>query len=161
MWKIQTALEKDIQAIARDLGGRLAPDRRPVLEDKVARYIRKPDRTLFIALDESRVIGFSTIIEDPEIKGDLTRETVDSLQGLAMITGLLVEVNYRRQGIGQALVRAMEKWAFNRGGKGVWLVTREQSAWYRRHFGYREMERIVSDGVQKTILAKTRISASK
>ncbi len=154
MWEIKTALEKDIQAIARDLGGRLAPDRRSVLKDKVARYFRKPDRTLFIALDDSRVIGFSTIIEDPKIKGNLSRKTADSLQGLAMITGLLVDVNYRRQGIGQALVRAMEEWAFRRGRKGIWLVTRQQAAWYRRHFGYEAMGAIISEGIQKTIMAK-------
>ncbi|MFP4351186.1 MAG: GNAT family N-acetyltransferase [Desulfococcaceae bacterium] len=154
MWKIKTALEKDIQAIALDLGGRLAPDRRPVFEDKAARYIRKPDRSLFIALDDSRVIGFSTIIENPKIKGALSRKTVDALQGLAMITGLLVEGDYRRQGIGQALVRAMEDWAFRRGRKGIWLVTRQQAAWYRRHFGYEAMEAIISEGIQKTIMVK-------
>lgn len=154
MWNIETAREKDIQPIVRDIGGGMDVDRRAVLESKIARYVRKPGRTLFIAKSESRAVGFGAVIEKPDIKGDLPPDTVKFLDGFSMITGLLVDAEYRNRGIGQALVRSMEGWAFERPATGIWLVTRLQAEWYRRHFGYEAMGTIISENIRKTILAK-------
>lgn len=155
IWTLRTATACDIQPILLQLSSHMNENQRTVFLDKVERYVRKPDRALFVAVDESRIAGFSCVIESADIPETLPKDIIHRLQGFAMTTGVLVQSPDRKQGIGTSLVRCLEQWALDRGRSGNWLVTHRKGDWYRRNLGYENVGRIVSKGTEKLIMAKT------
>jgi GNAT superfamily N-acetyltransferase len=154
MWEIRTASEDDIKPVVMQMGDRLDDALKAVLTDKVERYVRKPDRTLLIAVDGSRIMGFSCIIEEGDMPENLPRQVAEIVRTFAMSTALVVHPDHRKKGIGTALFLGLEKWAVNRGRAGNWMLTHRKGYWYERDFGYNEIGRIVSKGVEKAVMAK-------
>jgi GNAT superfamily N-acetyltransferase len=128
--------------------------RRRVFHLKLARYVRKPDRDLIIAVNGERIVGLFCIIEALPAPYALADGVAEPIRHFACCTGLLVDSGYRRQGIGAGLVRRGEQWAMERGKAGLWLVTHGAASWYARHFGYEPVARVQEKGVAKTLMAK-------
>ena len=66
----------------------------------------------------------------------------------------MVLPEYRRQGIGKALVRHLEAWALKQHRDGIWLITHRMADWYHRHFNYRELGKTHLNKVEKTIMIR-------
>lgn len=155
MPEIRVATEEDIEPLVLRLGGHMDEDRKTAFLDKVERYVRKPDRTLFVAKDDaSRIVGFGCVIEKADVPETLSPRVAERLRAFALTAGLLVHPEHRKQGIGTALFRSIEQWVLDRGTPGNWLVTHRMGYWYRRDFGYEEVGRILKNGVEKMIMAR-------
>jgi len=150
-WSVRLARWEDVSSTVAQLSGHMDEGRRGVFHQKLARYVRKPDRDLIIAVNGERIVGLFCIIEALSTPKALPGEPFHQF---ACCTGLLVDSGYRRQGIGAGLVRRGEEWAMERGKAGLWLVTHGAASWYARHFGYEPVARVWEKGVAKTLMAK-------
>lgn len=153
-WKVVIAGAADVLGAVQSLSGHMNVEQRERFEDKLNRYVRKADRDLILALDGDEVLGFYTIIEQDDLAPDIPEASRRWLQGFACCTGLLVHPDCRCRGIGASLHRRGEQWARERSKPGLWLSTRRHADWYRRHFGYDEVGRVLVKGIERTIMAK-------
>lgn len=154
-WEVIIAGGDDVARIVQSLSGHMDAGQRERFRDKLDRYVRKPDRDLLIAVEAKTVLGFYTVIEHDDLPTTLPLSMRDRLRDFACCTGLLVHPDRRRRGIGASLHRRGEKWAGERGKRGLWLSTRRHAGWYQRHFGYEEVARVMVKGIERTIMAKT------
>lgn len=153
-WKVIIAGATDVPRAVQNLSGHMKAEQRERFEDKLNRYVRKPDRDLIIALDGDEVLGFYTIIEQDDLLPTMGEDIRGLLSDFACCTGLLVHPDWRRRGIGASLHRRGERWARERRKPGLWLSTRRHADWYRRHFDYEEVGRVLVKGIERTIMAK-------
>lgn len=144
----------DVLETVSSLSEHMDTRQRERFRDKLCRYVCKSDRDLLIAVAGQSVVGFYTIIARAALSPELPEDTRELLRDFACCTGLLVHPDRRRQGIGARLHRRGEQWAGERGKPGLWLSTRRHADWYRRHFGYEEVGRVLSKGIERTIVAK-------
>jgi len=80
---------------------------------RLAYILLKPDTKFLVAEDDGNVVGY--------IHAD--DYDCSYSEPLKSILALAVDEDYRRSGIGRALVTAIEKWAVSSGAVGVRLVT--------------------------------------
>ena len=80
---------------------------------RLAYILSKPDTKLLVAEVDGIVVGYIHAV-------DFDCSYSDSVKN---ILALAVDEEYRGQGIGRALVAAVEKWAYSTGASGVRLVT--------------------------------------
>ncbi|HKU66574.1 MAG TPA: GNAT family N-acetyltransferase [Candidatus Baltobacteraceae bacterium] len=125
---VREALASDAPRIAA-LAGQLGYDvPLPHVERQVARM--NEERTIFVAVvPRAGVVGWI---------GVALREAVTD-SGRADIEGLVVEDEYRGNGIGQLLVEAAEQWARRRNCTSVRLVSnvvRERAHEFYKRLGY-------------------------
>jgi len=155
-WHVTIAgTKEDVVGTVQSLSGHMDVRQRERFEDKLRRYVRKPDRDLIIAVDGNEILGFYTITEQDDLPPAMPLATHARLKDFACCTGLLVHPERRRQGIGAGLHRRGEQWARERRKSGLWLSTRRHADWYRRHFGYEEIGRVMVKSIERTIMAKT------
>jgi GNAT superfamily N-acetyltransferase len=122
-----------------------------------------PDRTLE---DVRRVIGERTnknripialvAFEGEELLGTVCLKIHDMDTRLDLtpwLAGLYVSAPRRRQGIGAALVSAIEKKARELGVQQLYLYTPESESFYSR-LGWRVREKVIYHGYQVTIMEK-------
>jgi GNAT superfamily N-acetyltransferase len=154
-WDVVIASMEEVTGTVQRLSGHMDAGQRERFEDKLRRYVRKPDRDLIIAVGAKAVVGFYTVIEQDDLPPAMPDDNRARLKRFACCTGLLVHSDWRRQGIGASLHRRGEQWARQRNKPGLWLSTRRHADWYRRHFGYEEVGRVMVKGIERTIMAKT------
>ena len=125
--------------------------------DELAGFIRHPSAATWIAEENCEVVGF--LIADREAKGAAHIVTIDVVEGR------------RRNGVGKALMDAMEAWATRGGLRLIHLETAENNrgaqAFYQAR-GYRKLETIegyYADGdaawVMVKSLVKSRVPAER
>jgi GNAT superfamily N-acetyltransferase len=152
--QLKVATEEDVKPTLCHLTEHMKDRQRAAFRDKLERYVRKPDRDLILAVEAGRVLGLICVIDQAEFPSSLPKKTVDRLRNFACSTQLLVHPRVRQQGIGNSLQLRAERWARERGSRGLWLVTRRMAYWYRRHFGYEEMARTKVKNTEKMVMAK-------
>ena len=152
---VLTAGPGDVNRAYSDLNRDMDPRFVHVFLDKLQRYAAKPDRALFLAEYQQKIIAFATIIDHSPVPDDSGSGTAEMLKDHACGTGLMVMPEFRRRGVATALVQQWEHWARENHRHGVWLVTRRMADWYQRCFSFSSHEIIIRHGVQKTILLKT------
>ena len=152
---VLTAGSGDVDRAYSDLNRDMDPRFVHVFLDKLQRYAAKPDRALFLAEYQQKIVAFATIIDHSPVPDDCESDTAELLKDHACATGLMVMPEFRRRGVATALVRQWEHWALNSHRLGVWLVTRRMADWYQHYFSFSSHETIIRRGVQKTILVKT------
>ena len=153
-WHLVIAGEHDIEPAVLGLSEHMNDEQRRKFRDKLNRYVRKEDRDLVLALQGDRVIGFYTVIDYDDLPPEVPAPISDRLYNYACGTGFLVHPDYRRQGIGMSLHERVERWARQRGKPGFWLSTRRQANWFRKHFGFEEVTRVVVKGIERKIMAR-------
>jgi ribosomal protein S18 acetylase RimI-like enzyme len=94
------------------------------------------DETL-VAETDAGVVGFVELrLERPTGPGNIHRDVL-----YATVEDLAVEEAHRRRGIGEALMRAAERWARERGAEAMLLSTHPANEgalrFYRERLGYR------------------------
>lgn len=154
-WNVIVAEAEDVEPAAASLSSHMNAEQRKKFEEKLNRYVRKPDRDLILAVRGKVVLGFYTVIEQDDLPDTIPDVARERLVGFACGTGFMVRPDYRRRGVGESLHRRVEQWAKERGKPGFWLSTRRQAEWYRKHFGYEEVGRVVVKEIERTIMAKT------
>lgn len=150
---IRKALPEDVSVAVSALSGHMTPGQRVAFEDKLDRYARKPDRDLYVALVGGQIVGFGCVIDKSPAPLNQPFSSKPLFNTHASITGLMVLPGSRRQGIGMELVQQLEAWAWKRNRQGIWLITHQMAAWYRKHFGYREVGKVIINKVEKAIMA--------
>ncbi len=143
---------EDTDRAFHDLKKDMNPQFVHVFLDKIQRYAKKPDRALFLAGLQDRIVGFSTIIETSPPPAGYAEELF--LREYACGTGLMVLPEYRNHGVGSLFLREWERWAGDIGAAGLWLVTRQMADWYQNRFDYELLGKTVSKGVTKFVLLK-------
>ncbi len=117
------------------------------LEEGVA--LESSDRISFVALNENAFIGCSS---------GLAYKNGADYSGWFYLTDLFVEKEYRSQGLGTELLKALEEQARSIGVKYIWLWTSGAEAlkFYRRqgYYIFTEMEYWYSDGSSRVGLRK-------
>ena len=132
---IRDARPEDAQALARlieQLGYPTSPD--AVLRRVDLLASSETDR-LFVAELEGQVVGLASVHVNLSVEYD---------EPAAKLSAIVVDIDYRRRGIGEALVAAIEAEARERGCCLVFLTTAERRgdahAFYRR-VGFEETGR--------------------
>lgn len=149
------ALPSDVDRAFHDLSRDMDPNLVHVFLDKLQRYAAKPDRALFLAEHESKIIGFATIINRSDAPEGLDAAAVNLLQNYACGTGLMVLPEFRRRRVASIFVRYWEQWAQQNGLSGVWVVTRQMGDWYKHCFQFSVLGTTVRHATEKTVLAKS------
>ncbi len=92
-------------------------------------YLMKSDSSkIFLAIDRTRVIGYLLGFEHYSFYAN---------GRVGWVEEIMVSEDYRRQGVGQKLMREFEKWVENKNGKLIGLATRRASDFYKA-IGYEE-----------------------
>jgi GNAT superfamily N-acetyltransferase len=153
-WSMKLAANEDVEKVLVGLTEHMNDQQRAVFADKLKRYVQKPDRDLILAVEGNRLLGLICVIDQADLPSSLSSQPVNDLSEMASVTQLFVHQSVRRSGIGGSLVQKGEQWARERGRAGLWLITHRQVSWYERHFGYREVDRVRVNGVEKTVMAR-------
>jgi GNAT superfamily N-acetyltransferase len=153
-WQLKIATEGEVEPAILQLTDHMDEEQRGRFRDKLQRYIRKPDRTLILAVREGQVLGLVCAIRQPEFPPNFPADKIDYLQNFASGTQLLVHPSFRRRGIGGSLLMRAEDWAHEEGLAGFWIITHRMADWYRTHFGYQQVGLVEVDGAEKTAMAK-------
>ncbi|MCD2259503.1 GNAT family N-acetyltransferase [Psychroserpens luteolus] len=111
--------------------------------------IESTEKISFVALKENRLIGCSS---------GLAHKNGETYSGWFYLTDLFVEKDYRDQGLGSDLLKALEEKTKTIGVQNIWLWTSGVPTlrFYDRH-GYKpftEMENWYSDGSSRIGLRK-------
>ena len=154
-WQLKVATEADVDPAVEALSDHMNDRQRAAFKDKLQRYVRKPDRDLIVAVHGGQTIGLVCVIEQAQFPPRFPKQKASQLRNFACGTQLLVHPSCRKQGVGGSLLTRAEGWAQKRGLTGFWIVTHRKAAWYKTHFGYRELHRIDDKGVEKNLLAKS------
>ena len=151
---VLTARPADVDRAFYDLNRDMDPNFVHVFLDKLQRYAAKPDRALFLAEYQGRIIAFATIIDQAPAPDESSESTIRRLETCACGTGLMVLPEFRCRGVAATLVQQWENWALENGLQGIWVVTRQMADWYHRCFSYSIHGVITRHGVKKTVLVK-------
>jgi len=118
------------------------------------------------ALHRERVpVAFLTLGADDTVLGGVSLHPFDLEERRdrsPWIVGMIVRPELRGQGIGQALIAALETWAKQAGIGRLWVCTESANravAFYRR-CGYEFVEELTARGERITVLAKLLMSNS-
>jgi GNAT superfamily N-acetyltransferase len=132
---VRDADEADIPAIARLLGQLGYPADERAVSRRFARIAASPVDRLFVAELDGQVVGLAGIHVSPSLEHD---------GDAAKVSAIVVDESFRRQGVGRALLDAVEAEARTRGCVLVFLTTAERRAeaheFYRR-LGWEETGR--------------------
>ncbi len=150
-----TARSTDVERAFRDLSRDMDPHFVHVFLDKLQRYAAKPDRALFLAEYQDKIIAFATVIDQAPPPDESSEATVRLLKDFACGTGLMVLPEFRHKGIAATLIQQWENWTVDNGLQGIWVVTRQMADWYHRCFSYAIHGVTTRHGVKKTVLIKT------
>ena len=153
-WGFKVASEPDVEPTLAQLTDHLNDQQRAAFRVKLQRYVRKPDRELILAANGGQVLGLVCIIMQMELPSNFTYEQADHLRSFAFGSQLLVHPDVRGQGIGASLHLRSLQWAREQGQAGHWLITHRLADWYRQHFGYEEIGRIIKKGAEKILMIK-------
>ena len=118
------------------------------IEEGIA--LESTERMSFVALQGDNLIGCSS---------GLAHKNGEQYSGWFYLTDLFIEKEFRNQGIGADLLKALEEKIITVGVKNIWLWTSGASTlrFYKR-YGYKqfvEMEHWYSDGSSRIGLRKT------
>lgn len=108
-------------ALARDFATSYAPDL-PHFSPAFERIIQGEDIALFVADDAGALTGYVLVQR---------QETLFANGPVGYVQELMVTPEHRREGIGAALMRAAEDWAFAEGCVYVGLASRRAGDFYR------------------------------
>ena len=146
----------EVEFIAESLGHHLLPEIQVAFKEKVDRYIHKTGRDVIIARINEHIVGYCMVIENLELPDSLSPDIHKRLSTYGCITGLGVNPEWRRNGIGVRLVKEGISWMEHRGLPGLWLRTRVMSEWYKKNLQFEIVgSMIVKKTVIKAILAKS------
>ncbi len=154
-WDLVIAQKHDVEPAVTSLSGHMNGEQRQKFRDKLNRYVHKGDRDLILTLQGNRVLGFYTVIDYDDLPLEVPASIRKRLHDYACGTGFLVHPEYRRRGIGISLHGRVELWARQRGKPGFWLSTRRQANWFRKHFDFEEVARVIVKGIERKIMAKS------
>lgn len=143
------AKQGEIEIISDSLGYHLLPEIQAAFKDKVERYIRKSDRDVIIARIREQMVGYCMVIDQLDPPDSLSPDIRNQLYAYGCITGLGVNPEWRRNGIGARLVKEGIHWMEHRGLPGIWLRTRVMAEWYKKHL---QFEIVGSMTVKKTVI---------
>jgi ribosomal protein S18 acetylase RimI-like enzyme len=112
-----------VAALSKQLGYDAAPD---AVADRLARLLGRREQQFLVADEDGRVVGWIHM---------LVTEYVEA-EAFVQIGGLVVDREYRRQGIGRRLLAQAEEWAAQQGCSVVRLSSNEKRvaahAFYQR-----------------------------
>lgn len=154
-WKLKVATDVDVNPALEALSDHMNDRQRAAFRDKLQRYVRKPDRDLIVAVHAGQTIGLVCVIEQAQFPPRFPKQKASQLRNFACGTQLLVRPSCRKQGVGGSLLTRAEHWAHEHGLTGFWIATHRKAAWYKTHFGYRELHRIDDKGVEKILMSKS------
>jgi GNAT superfamily N-acetyltransferase len=113
--KVREAQLKDIKDISNLCSQFGFPADEAAITNRLSLIGKYPNQVLYAAEAKAgRVVGWVHAYEAPSLLSDATVE----------VGGLIVDQKYRRQGVGRALMTAVEKWTTERGFNEVLLATR-------------------------------------
>jgi aminoglycoside 6'-N-acetyltransferase I len=108
----------------------------------MAEWLARPDAAVFVVeRTPAGLCGFAEVGERSHADGCLTNPT-------AYLEGWYVDPDLRRQGVGAALIRAVEGWARARGYRELGsdaLATNLVSQQAHERLGFTEVDRVVTD----------------
>ena len=121
------------------------------LDAKAVLALAKAFATSFVVEDQAFFGVFSKLLASPQAHvavAEIDRQLVGYILGfehetffangaVTWVEEIMVSERFRRQGIGQVLMQAIETWAAQRGSKLVGLATRRAAPFYRA-LGYEE-----------------------
>ena len=108
--------------------------------DSMNEWFARADAATFVAVDQAsgQLVGYADVGE---------RSVVEGADGpAAYLEAWYVKENWRRQGIGEALIEACAVWARDQGYSAIGsdaLLENELSQRLHRKFGFEEMERVI------------------
>jgi aminoglycoside 6'-N-acetyltransferase I len=109
------------------------------LEDEIDHLFEQVAFQAWVAVDGQAIVGFAEASIRPFANG------CDSAP-VAFLEGIGVVESHRQQGVGRALVAAVEAWAQGQGifelGSDTWLDDLHSQA-VHQHWGFEETERVV------------------
>lgn len=112
--------------------------------------IQDSDRYGYVALDGDAFIGCSS---------GLAYKNGETYNGWFYLTDLFVEKDYRSQGIGSKLLKALEDMIYRRGVRKIWTWTAgyEAPAFYKKqsYEVFAELENWYSNGASRVAMRKT------
>ena len=126
--------------ILTDLRLRIGNDKTPEeLVRKAHKFATDPNRKAIISMEGDVPTGFvEMMIESSDLHQD--SPAID-LEGLAHIVRIAVVEQYRRRGIGEALMNQADEWAKTHGKKGIWLdylAANEKAGKLYEKLGYKD-----------------------
>jgi len=153
-WEYKLATEEDVEPILQQLTDHMNGQQRTVFRDKLMRYVRKSDRVLILAINDRQILGLVCVVDQGRLPESLQEDKAGQLRNFAFGTQLLVHPSFRGRGVGSSLHLRAEQWARERGRAGFWHITHRKAYWHEKNFGFKEIGRIESEGVEKIIMAK-------
>ena len=133
--EIRDARLEDAAALARLIDQLGYPTTQEAVAERLRRLEASPADRVFVAELEGEVVGAASVHVALTLEYD---------EPAAKLSAIVVDEGHRRQGIGEALARAVEEEAEARGCRLVFLTTAERRAdahaFYRR-LGYEETGR--------------------
>ena len=153
-WSLKVASVSDVDPTLARLTDHMNDQQRAAFRVKLQRYVRKPDRELILAVNRGQVLGLVCVIMQMELPSNFTYEQADHLRNFAFGSQLLVHPDVRGRGIGASLHLRSMQWAREQGRAGHWLITHRMVDWYRQHFGYEEIGRLIKKGAEKILMLK-------
>lgn len=133
--KIRDARREDGPALVRLVGQLGYPTTVDALARRLSRLAASAADRLVVAELEGQIVGLASVHVSLALEYD---------EPAAKLSAIVVDQGYRRRGIGEALVTAMEEEASRRGCRLIFLTTAERRgdahAFYRR-LGYAETGR--------------------
>jgi GNAT superfamily N-acetyltransferase len=153
-WQLRVATLEDIPGAISALSDGLDEGRRAGFRDKLTRFASGPDRELIVAVRNVDILGLTCVTERDAPPATLPRAAIARLRAWACGSALIVHPAARRQGIGQSLQEAAERWARERKRSGYWLITHRMASWHQRHGGFHHLAPVQANGVTKHLLGK-------
>ena len=126
----RTADADDIARIGNQLGYDMA---NAETADRIRRILSKDDQRIFIAESDGHPVGWVHVAMTDYIESD----------PFAIIAGLVVDRDHRRQGLARSLMQQAERWAIDRGSRVIRLnssSTRTGAYQFYERVGYEHIK---------------------
>lgn len=100
-------------------------------KEKIEAVLNDNSQVIFVSDNGEKVIGYIHLVNYDVIYADNYKN----------VMGLAVDCDFKRQGVGTALIKAAEKWAKENGACGIRLCSgaeRKEAHSFYKHLGYCE-----------------------
>ena len=153
-WELRFGTSQDVDATIEQLSDDMDEQERERRRRKLHLCARELDQELILAVKDGRILGYFCVVAYDEPPSGLAGYKAERLKDFACGTQLQVHPEFRKRGIGTSLFLQAERWARERGKPGFWMITHRKAYWYKRDFGYEELDKVWAKKTYKTVLSK-------